>query len=284
MTNLGAAITFDHRISRARFTMQFQPQLYIIDGEVLNGSQTDLNLNTGFQLSARTTWNLYNNFGSRGNQTPNGVPYGASSPGFVQVDPTTGKFYESPFTTGAQHSYYNTGGMTLDYRATQRLTLGLSGSAGYSWYGEDNNNNSTTSAAGLASTTLQAGTTASYAINSRQSVSAGFTYEQVRISDEAIYPSLYNFTVGYEQSIGRSWHYGISGGGVATDNGVGPLTWGGTGSAGISKLFRNATLGVNASRSLSAGGPFITKSTYDRADATYQQNIGRVWSFGGAVG
>src|SRR6201999_2509383 len=64
-TNLGAAITFDHRISRARFTMQFQPQLYIIDGNVLNGSQTDLNLTSGFQLTSRTTLNLYNDFGAR---------------------------------------------------------------------------------------------------------------------------------------------------------------------------------------------------------------------------
>src|SRR5262249_46487615 len=73
MTNFGAALTFDHRISRARFTLQFQPQLYIVDGHVLNGSQTDLNLNTGIQLSPTVTWTMYDDFGSRGNQIPNGA-------------------------------------------------------------------------------------------------------------------------------------------------------------------------------------------------------------------
>jgi hypothetical protein len=140
------------------------------------------------------------------------------------------------------------------------------------------------STSGLDSTIVQGGTSASYALSERQAVSAGFTYEQTRISDLANPTSLYNFTLGYEQTIGRSWHYSLSGGGVATDNGIGPLTWGGTGSASISKLFRNATLGITAARELTSGGPFITASTYDRADATYQQNFARVWAVGASVG
>jgi hypothetical protein len=282
-TNFDAVITFDHRIKRARFTFQFQPQLYIIDGNVLNGSETDLNLNTGYQLSSTVNLNLYDSFGSRGNQTPNGISFSPTASPFVQVDPTTGKFYQSPFTTGAGHSYYNTGGATIDWRATQRLTLSLNGSAGYSWYGEGDGN--AVAASGLDSTTIQGGTNASYALNARRAISAGFTYEQSRISSLTDLTSLYNFSLGYSETIGRSWHYSLSGGGVATDDGVRPITWGGTGSATISKTFHSGgSLGVTAGRQLSAGGPFITASTYDRADATYSQNFGRLWSAGAGVG
>jgi len=282
MTTVGAALTFDHRISRARFTLQYQPQLYIIDGNVLNGSQTDLNLNTGVQLSSTVTWNLYDDFGSRGNQTPNGAPFAPTSPTFVSLDPTTGKFYQSPFTTGAARSYYNTGGTSLDWRASQRLTLDLNGSAGYSWYGSGSG--STLSAASLDSITAQAGVTASYMLGPSRAVTGGFTYEQARISAYSNTTSYYNFVMGYDQTIGRSWHYSLSGGGIATNTGVGGITWGGTGNVSVSKTFRTGSIGVTAGRQLTSGGPFITSSTYDRADATYSQSYGRKWSSSMGVG
>ncbi len=262
-------IVFDRLIGRSRVALQYQPQVTMLNGQVLKDLTNHVfSFESHYLLSPRWTMTLNDVY----SYTSGHIVYGDIA---LDVDTLTGRAVGQSFLDSPHRYISNYAQAAFTYRLNVRDTISIRPDFTY--------DNTTLSSLPTSSYTYGAEFDWTRALSARKSF--GLYYSgQRRTFTTAAFPNTFfqNFGSSYSYRFGRSWQMRASlGAGTAVDKNR--QEWTITGNLGLMKTFRRSSLSLTYYRGNSFG-PFVTNTFSDRLDFGYGVLLSRRWRVSTSAG
>ncbi len=279
-TLMGTDIAYDHRFRRGRLAIQYQPQLMVVDGQVLsNYSNQDLSFDSFYYLSPRWSLALSDTFLHAGNRS-------FSSRVFFDGDLAAGTVLRNNFLDSPGHLISNATIVNLGYRLSQRTSLSFSPDFVYTYTSRLSTpaDSASPDAHSNSSSTYGGGVNLSHSLSARTSVAALYSVHASHFSS-AFADAIYH-TVGgsYSRQLAPTWHFSAALGltrAYLADNARQATFYA---DASTTKRFRRSSASLGYTRDYNHYYGYIGNRIADRLDATYGIELTRrlqaVASFG----
>ncbi len=263
------SLVLDHYFSRKRLTFQYQPQLVIFNGQVLQDlSSHSFTFDTEFLLSPRMSLAVSDSYSS--------VNYKYLTGDFaVDSDFTSGNTANKAFLVNPTRFVSDNLSVTLNYQMSPRDVLAVRPKFHYEH----------TSISGLPTSSFGYGSEVSWnrTLDQRRSVGVTYTAEERKFNRVLSNTFLQSLSGNYSYRWSSQWLVsGSLGAGTDTDNSR--RRWTVTGGASLIRNFRRSEMAVVYYRGYSVGGPFITNRETDRIDVGYSTQLSQRWRVGTSFG
>ena len=270
-SQFAANIVFDKEFHRARIALQYVPRMMILNGKVYgNFVNQDTGADIVFAITPRLTLDLGDHF-----------VYNRSNNSFADIflssDPVSGTTLQKDFIESPASWLSNSLNASFAYAISARTRLTIRPNYIYA-----------TTSGQATSTTVPSvqeygvNVSISHDLTPSSSLSVLYT-EQTDIFPGVSYKTTYQSGLGgYSHSWKGGWNFSGSMGFI-TANLQSRRIWSESGSLSVSKSFRRSRVAVAYYRGHSFSG-YVSQDFSDRADANYQQYIGRRWTLGGGAG
>ena len=276
MTIMSSAFAMDRYIGRTRFALQYKPQVSIVDGEVMSDllNQT-ATLNFAQQLAPRLSMSLSDSFSYLGNRQFNGNP--------MSMDPRSGSIFQQNYLRGTGRVLSDSVSAGFSYQTSARATVSVTP---FYTYANTTGNAGTTS--NVDASYIGATTNLSYALSPRRNIGGYYSHQSSIISSSTGANQFESFGLNYSEQTG-TYVISAQGGGSYVHGGstaaleASANSWTGTGSLQVSKMMKDSSIALMASRSEAFAG-VISASMNDRVDLTYSRHLGRKTSFSAGGG
>lgn len=258
---LRASVNFDKLTRNGRITIQYLPDVTIVAGHVdSNLSNVAATLTMSRAVGRRGTVIFENAFSSVNGQ----ILYGDLG---LDVNSVSGNGVQNPFLQTSQRWISDTATVTATYGLTARDQLV------FAPYFQYEHSNLTT----LPNNLYTYGGTVTWTHLLSATKTVGL-YVQINERDfSSTFPQSIFTSYGatFSDRLSRTWIFHAS---VAASNGIGrgQGQWTATGNVTLRKDFSSSWLALDYYRGLSTG-PLLTNGYTSRADATYNQRLGRQW-------
>jgi hypothetical protein len=262
-----ADVNYDKLTKYGRFTVQYLPEIAIVNGVVENNfSNQSVNFSTSRALSPRWTVTAQNSF-----SYVNGhIIYGN---GNLSVNSITGTGLQNPFLQTSQRWLTEGASASFGYKWSSRDQISFTPSFTYQQSDLSTLPEDTKSFGGAVGWSHMLSLTKSVGLYSNTS------YTQFsKTFPTTVYES---FGGTFSDRLSRTLVLTVSGG-ASTELGQTRAYWTGSGNFTLSKSFQRSSIALDVARETTTG-PFLTNGYTNRADATYSQQLGRRWQAGGGV-
>jgi len=263
-------LVLDHYFSRSlRTSFQYQPQLVIFNGQVLQDlSNHFFTFDTYFLLSPRMSISVSDTYSS--------ANYKYLAGDFtLDFDSTTGNTANKPFLVNPTRFVSDNLSATLNYQMSPRDVLAVRPKFHYE----------RTSISGFPTSESGYGSEVSWNRTLDQRRSVGVTYTAEERNFNRVLPNTFLQGLSGNYSYRWSSQWLVSGSlGAGTDTDNSRRRWTVTGGASLIRDFRSSQMAVVYYRGYSQGGPFITNRESDRIDVAYSTQLSRRWRVGTSFG
>ena len=263
-----ADVNYDKLTRYGRITVQYLPEIAIVDGTVQNDfSNQSAAFTTSRQLSPRWSLVAQDTF-----SYVNGhIIYGGTN---LDVNSVTGTGVQNPFLQSSQRWLTNSTSASFGYRWSSRDQISFAPNFTYQHSDLSTLPQDTKSFGMSVNWTHALSPTKSVGLYSQTS------YTQFAASST---PGATNFPNTVYESFGASFSDRLSetlvfniSGGLSTEIGQNKPYWTATGGLTLRKELHNSSIAVDGMR-MTTTGPFLTNGYTDRVDATYSRQLGRRW-------
>ena len=269
-----ADVNYDKLTSFGRFSVQYLPEITIVNGGVeTNFSNQSANFTISRALSPRWVVGVQDTFAYVNGH----IIFGAAN---LDVNSVTGTGVQSPFLETAQRWLNNTASASFSYQWSSRDQISFTPSFWYQHSDLVTLPQDTKTIGGNISWTHALSATKSAGLYSQTG------YTQFTSNSTQVVPAFPN-TV-YE-SFGGSFSDRLSqtlvlqaSAGASEELGQKHPLWTATGQLTLRKDFQNSTVALDGVRE-TATGPFLTNGYTNRADVSYTRQLGRRWQASGGV-
>lgn len=276
-TGLLADIAYDRSFRATHLNIQYTPNVYIIDGHVLNGfDNQSANLSLSFRVTPRTFLTIGNSFVYDGNQNLNAAQ-------FFTSDFVTQTVVQNPFLNidgyylsdqlYASLLYYLSGRTKLSFtpRYAYMKTALTPGSAGAEAAAASNVSPiSVDSDAGI-------GVSLGYQLTNTKNIGVSYSFDHSRFNQTFGTTDFHTVAVNYNQLLSPTLSFAASAGVSAGYSTSQALAAEAVGSLSLIKTFPRAELVAAYTRYVGGSG-FVSSGYTDRADLTYGRQMTKKWT------